>query len=74
MSFRVPVGYFFFRDMFIYLFLHIFLLGLGFFFFFSSIELCELFYILEIKPWSVTNIFSHFVGCLFISFMISLAV
>ena len=51
-----------------------FLIGL---FVFLLVSCMSCFYILEIKPLSVTsfaNIFSHSVGCLFILFMVSFAV
>ena len=44
---------------------------------FSVVELYELLYSLEIKPLSVTSfvsIFSHPIGCLFLWFLVSLAV
>ena len=46
-------------------------------FLFVVVELCELFYILKIKSMlvaSLVNIFSHFIGCLFLLFMVSFAV
>ena len=47
-----------------------------FFFFFFDVEVYELFIYVR-YPWSVTlfaNIFSHSVGCLFVLFMVSLAI
>ena len=71
----MPVGhlYVFFGEMSIWVSAH-FLIGLFAFLILSCISYL---YILEINPLSVTlfaNIFSHFIGCLFILFMVSFAV
>ena len=78
-SFRVPVGhqYAFFRKMAIQIlcpFLNLISWGWGRHLFFA-LPLSSL-YILDINPLSDTwfaNIFSHFIGCLFIPLMVSFA-